>query len=46
MSVQGSPSFRLTEKLKETKRLLKAWNRECFGRVDLNKSQALSQLET
>ena len=45
MSVQGSPSFRLTKKLKEIKRLLKAWNMECFGRVELNKRQVLSQLE-
>ena len=46
MFVQGSSSFHLTKKLKEIKRLLKAWNMECFGRVELNNRQALSQLET
>ena len=37
LSFQGSASYILSRKLKEIKNLLKTWNRDCFGRLDLNK---------
>ena len=45
MSFRGSTGFILSKKLKEIKSLPKAWNRDCFGRLDLNKKLALSQVE-
>ena len=34
------------KKLKELKMLLKAWNRDSFGRLEVNKKLALSQVES
>ena len=45
MSFRGSTSYILSRKLKEVKSLLKAWNRDCFGRLDVNKKLALSHVE-
>ena len=45
MSFQGSASYILSRKLKEIKNLLKTWNRDCFGRLDLNKKLALAQVK-
>ena len=35
----------LKKKMKEVKLLLKAWNKDCFGRLEANKKLALSQVE-
>ena len=35
MVVRGSASYRLVAKLKEMKQILKIWNREVFGRLEL-----------
>ena len=45
MSAQGFASFILSKKMKEVKLLLKAWNKDCFGRLEANKKLALSQVE-
>ena len=45
MPFRGSTSYILSRKLKEVKSLLKAWNRDCFGRLDVNKKLALSHVE-
>ena len=45
MSFRGSANYILFRKLKEVKSLLKTWNRDCFGRLDLNKNLALSQVK-
>ena len=45
MSTRGSASFILLKKMKEVKLLLKAWNKDCFGRLEANKKLALSQVE-
>ena len=37
----GSTSFILSRKIKEIKILLKVWNRDCFGRVEVNKNWLL-----
>ena len=42
---RGSASYILSRKLKEVKSLLKTWNRDCFGTLDLNKKLALSQVK-
>ena len=43
--VRGSASFRLTTKMKEMKRKIKDWNRDVFGRLEVNKNSALQQVE-
>ena len=40
----GSFSFVLAEKLKTLKAILKIWNREVFGKVEVKKSEALSRV--
>ena len=45
LSFQGLASYIPSRKLKEVKSLLKSWNRDCFGRLDLNKNLALSQVK-
>ena len=40
----GSFSFVLASKLKALKGILKIWNREVFGKVDLNKKEALRRI--
>ena len=40
----GSYSFILASKLKALKGILKAWNIEVFGRVDLKKNEALNRI--
>ncbi|KAJ9701691.1 hypothetical protein PVL29_006878 [Vitis rotundifolia] len=42
---RGRASFRLASKLKAMKEKIKAWNREVFGRLEVNKSSALQQVE-
>ncbi|RVW49943.1 LINE-1 retrotransposable element ORF2 protein [Vitis vinifera] len=42
--VRGTASFRLASKLKELKKI-KVWNREVFGRLEVNKNLALHQVE-
>ena len=44
MIFSGSFSFVLAEKLKALKAILKTWNREVFGRVEVKKSEALSRV--
>ena len=44
MIFSGFSSFVLTEKLKALKAILKTWNREVFGRVEVKKSEALSRV--
>ncbi|KAL6339823.1 hypothetical protein AAG906_034911 [Vitis piasezkii] len=44
--VRGTASFRLASKLKELKEKIKMWNREVFGRVEINKNSALHQVES
>ncbi|KAJ9685070.1 hypothetical protein PVL29_017197 [Vitis rotundifolia] len=41
----GRASFRLASKLKAMKEKIKAWNRDVFGRLEVNKSSALQQVE-
>ncbi|RVW88360.1 LINE-1 reverse transcriptase-like [Vitis vinifera] len=38
-------SFRMAAKMKEMKEKIKVWNRDVFGRVEVNKSLALRQIE-
>ena len=45
LSFRGSASYILSRNLKEVKSLLKTWNRDCFGRLDLNKKLVLSQVK-
>ena len=42
LSFRGSASYILSRKLIEVKSLLKTWNKDCFGRLDLNKKLTLS----
>ena len=41
----GRASFSISRKLKEVKNLIKAWNKESFGRLEINKKLAVNQLE-
>ena len=41
----GRASFRMAAKMKEMKEKIKVWNRDVFGRVEVNKSSALQQIE-
>ncbi|RVW31856.1 hypothetical protein CK203_099023 [Vitis vinifera] len=41
----GRASFRMAAKMKEMKEKIKVWNRDVFGRVEVNKSSALRQIE-
>ncbi|RVW93801.1 hypothetical protein CK203_028184 [Vitis vinifera] len=43
--VRGKASFRLASKLKVMKQKIKEWNREVFGRLEVNKNLALQQVE-
>ena len=43
--MRGSVNFRLTTKMKEMKRKIKYWNRDVFGRLEVNKNSALQQVE-
>ena len=43
--VKGSASFRLATKLKEVKQKIRDWNRNVFGRLEINKNSALQQVE-
>lgn len=45
IQVNGSASFILTEKLKALKPLLRSWNKEVFGQVDLEKQKAWNLIE-
>ncbi|RVW24909.1 hypothetical protein CK203_079460 [Vitis vinifera] len=45
IEVRGRASFRLASKLKELKQKIKVWNREVFGRLEVNKNSALQQVE-
>ena len=37
----GRASFRMTAKMKEMKEKIKVWNRDVFGRLEVNKSLTL-----
>ena len=39
--VSGKASFRLASKLKVLKQKIKNWNRDVFGRLEVNKNLAL-----
>ena len=39
--VRGNASFRLATKLKELKQRIKVWNRDVFGRMEVNRNSAL-----
>ena len=41
----GRVSFRMAAKIKVLKEKIKAWNRDVFGRLEVNKSSALQQIE-
>ena len=43
--VSGKASFRLASELKVLKQKIKDWNREVFGRLEVNKNLALQQVE-
>ncbi|RVW76692.1 Transposon TX1 uncharacterized 149 kDa protein [Vitis vinifera] len=43
--VSGKASFRLASKLKVLKQKIKDWNRDVFGRLEVNKNLALQQVE-
>ncbi|RVW66283.1 hypothetical protein CK203_066250 [Vitis vinifera] len=45
IEARGRASFRLAYKMKVVKQNIKVWNREVFGRVEVNKNSALQQLE-
>ncbi|KAJ9702452.1 hypothetical protein PVL29_004269 [Vitis rotundifolia] len=45
IDVRGSASYKLATKMKEIKQKLKVWNREVFGKLESNKSEALQQVE-
>ena len=45
ISFRGSSIYILSRKLKEVILLLKTWNKDCFGRIDLNKNLALSSVK-
>ena len=44
LNFRGSSSFSLATKLKALKGILKTWNKEVFGKVEVNKSLALQQV--
>ena len=41
----GRASFRMAAKMKEMKEKIKVWNRDVFGKVEVNKSSTLRQIE-
>ena len=43
--MRGRASFRLATKLKVMKQKIKGWNRDVFGRLEVNKNSALQQVE-
>ena len=43
--VRGNASYRLATKLKELKQRIKVWNRDVFGRLEVNRNSALQQVE-
>ena len=45
IEVRGRASFRLAYMLKVLKHKIKVWNREVFGRLEVNKNSALRHLE-
>ncbi|RVX23153.1 hypothetical protein CK203_000909 [Vitis vinifera] len=45
VEVRGMVSFKLATKMKELKQKIKVWNREVFGRLEVNKNSALQQVE-
>ncbi|RVW50024.1 Retrovirus-related Pol polyprotein from transposon RE1 [Vitis vinifera] len=45
IEARGRASFRLAYKMKVVKQIIKVWNREVFGKVEVNKNSALQQLE-
>ncbi|XP_034674249.1 uncharacterized protein LOC117905435 [Vitis riparia] len=45
IDVRGSASYKLATKMKEIKKKLKVWNREVFGKLESNKSEALQQVD-
>ncbi|RVW34075.1 Transposon TX1 uncharacterized 149 kDa protein [Vitis vinifera] len=45
IEVRGRASFRLAYKMKVLKHKIKVWNREVFGRLEVNKNSALQHLE-
>ena len=42
--VRGNANFRLAAKPKEVKQKIRDWNRDVFGRLEINKNSALQQL--
>ena len=42
---KGRVSFRLAIKMKVLKEKIKGWNRDVFGRLEVNKNLALQQVE-
>ncbi|RVW17079.1 hypothetical protein CK203_076004 [Vitis vinifera] len=45
IEARGRANFRLAYKMKVVKQNIKVWNKEVFGRVEVNKNSALQQLE-
>ena len=45
MEGRGRASFRLATKMKVLKEKIKGWNRDVFGRLEVNKNLALQQVE-
>ncbi|RVW85679.1 Transposon TX1 uncharacterized 149 kDa protein [Vitis vinifera] len=45
IEVRGRASVRLATKMKVLKHKIKVWNREVFGRLEVNKNSALQQVE-
>eukprot|EP00261_Vitis_vinifera_P033865 XP_019075108.1 PREDICTED: uncharacterized protein LOC109122518 [Vitis vinifera] len=45
IEVRGRASVRLATKMKVLKQKIKVWNREVFGRLEVNKNSALQQVE-
>ena len=44
LNFRGSSSFSLAPKLEALKGILQTWNKEVFGKVEVNKSLALQQV--
>ena len=45
LNFRGSASFILFEKLKALKPILRCWNKEVFGKVELQKELALNRMD-
>lgn len=45
MQISGTAGYSLAQKMKALKCLIKNWNNEVFGRLDMGKRECLRQIE-